>query len=571
MAGQTNQHDCIILSDEDSIDTTSVQTTPSNSSPKESKNFDKFLKTASPSSSAVSDTAAGSEDPTCTQTGVPQEQTALVEPKKPSGSLKVLESMLTQMMGEMPPAQLAEVAKHAMIDIVRQFPPLWKSNNEYYHNNKYCALLWTNIAGVLNISVTTAKIRWRKLRDLYKKEYLKSERTGIESQHPLFQRLNFLKEEILLIKQRADKLRGAVAKPPTSAGTHTANHNTALPDDNNDADDDDDDDCMIINLDLNDERRDDRKANENEARKPSDKPTSSTEPTLPVIHPRKLSELQTLLRSPSDDINVPSSSYYTKESVQKNAKRKSRSRSPETGAKLQKVPRAGSPRSLSPEIEYDGEAIKSKIFLTHTFPDITWKKTPPQVMDSSITSNTPVEKAPTKISKIKSTARKSTGAQYLPKSNLNPLCSSSTQAEERPPPQPECNTLKSAKKIDVPKAKNISGIISSSEAKKVTPKRTVPTKAPAESVEPAPADETPKNVEAPASLSKPEIGPSPLKVEIESNKTDLDKSNDASDWGKENENFLLSLLPEVNSMTDKQFRKFRTYSSALISLILDGE
>uniref|UniRef100_A0A146L4E0 MADF domain-containing protein n=1 Tax=Lygus hesperus TaxID=30085 RepID=A0A146L4E0_LYGHE len=166
---------------------------------------------------------------------------ALVPHQGPAAQIK--DPNLLGILGNYTPSELARVTTQAMIECIARFPALWDSQEPSYHNHKYCSLLWKNIAVVLNMNVKRAKAKWYSLRSAFRKEFAKSRATGIPSRFTYFKALSFLETETLREKEREDveksKLIDILKRTkPTLNGTSSVN-----------ADNDDnveDDDCIIV-------------------------------------------------------------------------------------------------------------------------------------------------------------------------------------------------------------------------------------------------------------------------------------------------------------------------------------
>ncbi|KAF6208834.1 hypothetical protein GE061_014575 [Apolygus lucorum] len=165
----------------------------------------------------------------------PTDPGALAQKQDPAA---VKDPNLLGILGDYTPSELARVTTQAMIECIARFPALWDSQEPNYHNFKYCSLLWKNIAVVLTMNVKKAKSKWYSLKSAYRKEYMRSTATGIPSRFTYYQALSFLEPEILREKERADieqsKLNDIIKR------------SKAIPNGTASVDEDDDDDCVIV-------------------------------------------------------------------------------------------------------------------------------------------------------------------------------------------------------------------------------------------------------------------------------------------------------------------------------------
>ncbi|XP_059051599.1 uncharacterized protein LOC131846338 [Achroia grisella] len=93
----------------------------------------------------------------------------------------------------MPPKfNLSELTIHKLIQEIKNRECLWNAENEDYNDRFQTALAWKEISETLQLPVDLVRMKWKNLRDSYKKEMKKSGASCIEEYNGRWQYMEVL-------------------------------------------------------------------------------------------------------------------------------------------------------------------------------------------------------------------------------------------------------------------------------------------------------------------------------------------------------------------------------------------
>ncbi|XP_067005163.2 uncharacterized protein [Anabrus simplex] len=97
---------------------------------------------------------------------------------------------------------LGKMDTEKLINCVFERTPLWDQKNKMYHNRDMSRLLWNEVANELGLPREVVKVKWRGLRDIFRRELQKercSELMGgrqAKSRWAYFQKMMFIKDHV---------------------------------------------------------------------------------------------------------------------------------------------------------------------------------------------------------------------------------------------------------------------------------------------------------------------------------------------------------------------------------------